>query len=584
MNQVLRRLSAPFRVRHQYNNTLDQQRARGLLLMSWAIFIISVLALLYEISLTNPARGLTHIVFLDLDPEGIVFGLIFIISLLNLVTASYSLNRGALASAGVIYILSLFIIVLLAYIPNGTISFGMFGFSMPLIAAGWLMNRSGLLTVIGLVALALLISGVMSAFGLLANVTFGPLTATDGMLFGILISLADGGMLLLLNSGSQLILKRNQTLLSERRSLTVFSRIVSNASNLDRELSDAVETIRDQLGYYHVQIFLIEEQTRLVVLRAVTGALQAQGDVAPRRFSLDEKTIINEVLRDGVTQHIVQSDPPIRRREFLPQTKAELIVPLRRGERVLGVLDMQSIRADAFRAADVELSETIAAQIAIMLQNIRLLNDLQEANQERLQQALQLQTLTTQFNQLNQEIRGRTWESYFQHAEGRTLGFDWRQGLLTTNRTLSPQLAHILTISAPELKIQDNEQVLSVPIMLRGEIFGVMEFRAPRDKAWTERQVNLTRTIAQRLALALENIRLFEQAEITAAREKVANQVAASLQSRTEMDTLLAAAATAFQQALGASRTSIRLSTPTDQKFEPARTANSGKSNNGGEA
>jgi GAF domain-containing protein len=72
----------------------------------------------------------------------------------------------------------------------------------------------------------------------------------------------------------------------------------------------------------------------------------------------------------------------------------------------------------------------------------------------------------------------------------------------------------------------------------------------------------LARVIAQRLALALDNIRLYEQAQSIADRERIANQVAARLQAKTDIDALVDAAAQSFQQALGATRTTIRLNLP----------------------
>jgi GAF domain-containing protein len=89
-----------------------------------------------------------------------------------------------------------------------------------------------------------------------------------------------------------------------------------------------------------------------------------------------------------------------------------------------------------------------------------------------------------------------------------------------------------------------------------------MEFRASKEQNWNNRSLELARIIAQRLALALDNVRLYEQAQIIANREQVANQVATRLQSRTDIDSLILAAAESFQQALGATRASVRLAMP----------------------
>ncbi|MFN7210941.1 MAG: hypothetical protein ACK4P1_11220, partial [Aggregatilineales bacterium] len=66
-----------------------------------------------------------------------------------------------------------------------------------------------------------------------------------------------------------------------------------------------------------------------------------------------------------------------------------------------------------------------------------------------------------------------------------------------------------------------------------------------------------------RLALSLDNLRLYDQAQMAIAREQIANRVATVLQAKSDVDTLVAVAVDAFQQALGALQTSVRLGLPT---------------------
>ena len=68
--------------------------------------------------------------------------------------------------------------------------------------------------------------------------------------------------------------------------------------------------------------------------------------------------------------------------------------------------------------------------------------------------------------------------------------------------------------------------------------------------------------LVARLRTALNKAETNEQAQIIANREQVANQIATRLQSRTDIDSLILAAAESFQQALGATRASVRLAMP----------------------
>jgi GAF domain-containing protein len=114
----------------------------------------------------------------------------------------------------------------------------------------------------------------------------------------------------------------------------------------------------------------------------------------------------------------------------------------------------------------------------------------------------------------------------------------------------------------PYIETRDGAQYLVVPIVSRGQALGVMEFRAPDGQFWDDRSLELTRAIAQRLALSLDNLRLYDQAQMAITREQIANRVATLLQAKSDVDTLVAVAVDAFQQALGAVQTSVRLGLP----------------------
>jgi GAF domain-containing protein len=110
------------------------------------------------------------------------------------------------------------------------------------------------------------------------------------------------------------------------------------------------------------------------------------------------------------------------------------------------------------------------------------------------------------------------------------------------------------------LRYEGEQQVLSVPIILRGYTLGAMSFRVPEgSQTIGPRQQELIRSVVQRLGLALENKRLFEQSQAQAQRESKANEVGSLLLSSTDIDTVLKMAADSFNQAMGAVQTQIRL-------------------------
>lgn len=68
----------------------------------------------------------------------------------------------------------------------------------------------------------------------------------------------------------------------------------------------------------------------------------------------------------------------------LPETRSEMALPLRLGERVMGMLSVQSRRLNAFEVSDAAALQGLADQVAIALENARLYSELQ-ANYQQLQ-------------------------------------------------------------------------------------------------------------------------------------------------------------------------------------------------------
>ena len=82
---------------------------------------------------------------------------------------------------------------------------------------------------------------------------------------------------------------------------------------------------------------------------------------------------------------------------LLPETRAEVAIPIAIGENVLGVLDVQDDEVDGLGENDVDLLQSIANQVAVALQNARLY---QHTQQQVAREAL--------IANINQQIRETT--------------------------------------------------------------------------------------------------------------------------------------------------------------------------------
>jgi len=160
---------------------------------------------------------------------------------------------------------------------------------------------------------------------------------------------------------------------------------------------------------------------------------------------------------------------------------------------------------------------------------------------------------------------GSSWNSYLQQRGQDVFGFDLEgknqdsERLLTAASDLPDTLRAVLETGALQVTTQGEVKVVNVPISLRGEVLGAMSFTITKDRVLTERQIETAQIVANRLALALENKRLFEQTQAQAVRERRANEATNLLISATNVEAVMNVAAASFNEALGAIHTRIHL-------------------------
>jgi len=156
------------------------------------------------------------------------------------------------------------------------------------------------------------------------------------------------------------------------------SRAVASILDLDTLLNEVVTLIHEQFGYPFVHLFTVDPARRQIVYRAGSPLPPPRGEPEGGGLacSLDDpEGIVSWVARHGETvlANDVSHDPRYHPSELPPaNTRAELAVPLVFGGGVLGVLDVQSDRRDAFGDDDRFLFEALADSVAIAIRNANL--------------------------------------------------------------------------------------------------------------------------------------------------------------------------------------------------------------------
>jgi signal transduction histidine kinase/CheY-like chemotaxis protein len=145
-------------------------------------------------------------------------------------------------------------------------------------------------------------------------------------------------------------------------------------------LNTAINLIRDRFGFYHASIFIMEGPS--AVVRASTGEAGKQMVTSEHNLLAEEGTsIIGHVCHTGEALIVndVTENPTHRPHPLLPDTRAELGIPLKIGDHVMGALDVQSTQINAFSEDDVTVLQTLADQIAVALDNARSFEVAQKA-------------------------------------------------------------------------------------------------------------------------------------------------------------------------------------------------------------
>mgnify|MGYP001481530355 FL=1 len=135
----------------------------------------------------------------------------------------------------------------------------------------------------------------------------------------------------------------------------------------DALLNNTVNSVSEQFGYYHVGVYLNDDQNEYTVLRAATGSAGQSMLERDHRLKIGEVGLVGFAASRGEARvsSNASEDPLHYKNPFLPETQSELALPLRAGNKVIGVLDVQSVVKNAFLQGDIQILQMIADQLAI---------------------------------------------------------------------------------------------------------------------------------------------------------------------------------------------------------------------------
>ena len=275
----------------------------------------------------------------------------------------------------------------------------------------------------------------------------------------------------------------------ERRNLDLalaaeVGQTVSQVRELNDMLKDAAEIIRAFFGLYYVQIYLVNESQTELNLQFGTGAVGAELMSRKHRLPLNAESINGRaaVTKRSVVIGDTSTSSTFRPNPLLPNTRSEVAVPLLVGDTLVGVLDAQSERIGQLGEEALLAFEPMAGQMAVAIQNTRLVFETQKARAE--------------IEALVRRLTHESWGDYLDaiHKPEKS-GFVFEHD-------------RILPLTGQE---KLSEDALIAPIEITGETLGslVVELVGTPPNRANE----LINTVARQVSQHIESLRLLDSAE-----------------------------------------------------------------------
>jgi GAF domain-containing protein/HAMP domain-containing protein len=327
--------------------------------------------------------------------------------------------------------------------------------------------------------------------------------------------------------------------------------------SLDELFPHVTHLISERFGFYHIGIFLLDETGEYALLRAAEGAGGQQMLARGHKLKVGEQGIVGYVTATGKARIAldVGQDAVHFKNPFLPNTRSEMALPLIVGGRVLGALDVQSTEEAAFTEEDIAVLQMLADQVAIAIHNAQLFEELQAS----------LMETSTLYQRYSQEawsrITGGSMPHGYEYDRVRVIPIDPR---LPREAVARLRAGRVVTLEGLTTGDGDGARrpALIAPIVLRDQVIGAIGFEEDDpDYRWSPEEVALVEAVTGQVALALENARLFEEAQVRAERERLVGDITDKMQRANDMESLVQYAIQDLQSALGASYVAVHLGT-----------------------
>lgn len=355
---------------------------------------------------------------------------------------------------------------------------------------------------------------------------------------------------------------------------------IANAQDLDELAEQVTKLIQKTFHFYYVAIFTLKPNSKYLRFRA--SAVAPRKGMKKASIALEVEVgqgLIGEAAQTGKTIVCddVQKDARFRFIDSLPETKSEVVIPLKMDDEVLGVLDVQSNQLRGFHPNDLLILHALADNIASAVEGARLYSSLRRrADQLTLVSEVgKSVTSTLELSQLMRDAANLIHEKFkypyvslftvhpnrrlisyeagsgkrSKQLEGYAISLDDTMGIMPwVARNGKTALVNDVTkdkryVPSP-LPPKNTKSELCVPLIFNDKVVGLLDIQSDRKNAFTEEDQMMFEAVADTMAAAIRNADLYRseqwRRQIADSLREVAGLVSSNVSVDEVLQTILA--------------------------------------------
>lgn len=391
------------------------------------------------------------------------------------------------------------------------------------------------------------------------------------------------------------------------------ARDVSSDLRVEQLLPHVVNLVKERFGFYHASIFILDPAGTDAILRESTGEAGAQMKLAGHKLAVGSKSIVGQTASRGspVVINDVHRDASYWPNPLLPETRSEVGIPMRSGNRILGVLDVQSTSLNAFTKDDVRILSLMADQLGAAIINAKLFDE----TQTHMQQQRDLHQITVDAasspnvsEALDKVVKGLS--VLLQNARVSIFLLNPRDEMLDITASVgyenTPEFSTFKirlgegvvgqagkerrAINIPNVKNEPHYiavdplvcSEMAIPLIFQDQLIGVINLESDQEDGFTEETQEMMGAIISSLTGIIANTQLVVQNRLQMEREKQLYTITNKIRQAFDIGTILEISATEIGQILNAKKVKLEIGNRSSSQPvvpEPGRNKNGGINN-----